>query len=228
MPFYSNNTITEDMLKRLVSADVEKKIDTITNAIMDRYKKLDALGIDGGDDEVMDTMYEDRNTIKNLPMTVPVWHSLGYKEQKKWITKLIDAGLFKPAHGDGFHWLGQGYRNEHLWFWDKKKGVIPPCSKYDDYGSVPDHFLVGNGDDQFLPDKWQNIVDHNSYVFLAPELVTEIKTTAKKVMNSEYREIWHTSIVIQGVVYAVHIQMKEINNITNVFSYENGKLYKDF
>jgi len=233
MPYYTEpNTITEDMLTQLINNDVEKNIETITTAIMNRYKKLEALGNDGEEDEVLDIMYADRKTIQETPKTVPTWNELGDVDQKKWIMKLIDAGLFKPRHGQGFHWLGQGYRNQDLWFWDKEKGIIPPCTDYDDYGGVPDHFLVGNGVDQFAPNHWENVVDHNSYVFLAPELLKEIQNTAKSVVTThKYREnpykVWHTSVMIKGRAYAVEIEMDDINDIDNVFIFDGGKLYKD-
>ena len=233
MSYYTEpNTITKEMLMQLVTDDTAKNVDKISNAIMNRYKTLESLGNDGDEDKILDIMYTDREKMKTMPKTAPNWDEMEDDEQKVWIQKVINAGLFKPKHGDGFHWLGDGYRNEGLWFWDKNKGVIPPCTKYDDYGGVPDHFLVGNDEDQFLPNKWKNIVDHNSYVFLAPELMKEIKDTAKSVMTtSTYREkpykIWHTSVMIKKSAYAVQINIDDIGKIDNVFTFEEGLLYKE-
>ena len=231
MSYSTPNTITKEMLMQLVTDDHDKNIQIITKAIMDRYTKLEALGNDGDEDEILDIMYADRERIKDMPKTVPNWDEV--QDEKIWVQKVIDAGIFKPKHGDGFHWLGDGYRNEGLWFWDKKKGVIPPCTDYDDYGSVPDHFLVGNGEDQFKPGHWKDIVDHNSYVFLAPELMKDIKNTAKSVIKtSKYSErpykVWHTSVLIKGSVYAVQIDMDEIDETDNVFTLEEGLLYKEY
>lgn len=227
------NTITKEMLMQLVTDDTAKNVDKISSAIMSRYKILESLGNDGDEDKILDIMYADREKMKMMPKTIPNWDDVEDHEQKVWIRKVIDAGLFKPKHGDGFHWLGKDYRNEGLWFWDKNRGVIPPCTEYDDYGGVPDHFLVGNGEDQFKPGHWKNIVDHNTIVFLAPDLMKEIKDTAKSVMTtSTYSEkpykVWHTSVMIKKSAYAVQINMDDIDKINNVFTLEEGLLFKEY
>jgi hypothetical protein len=237
-------TVTKEMLMRLVTDNKANNIERITKAIMDRYTKLESLGNNGDEDEILDIMYADREKIDTTPETVPDWDEVEGEEQKKWIQKVIDAGLFKPKHGDGFHWLGDGYRNEGLWFWHKEKGIIPPCTEYDDYGSVPPCFLVGNGEDQFHPGHWTNVVDHNSYVFLAPELVDHIKSTAKPVTKvHKYTDntytVWNTSVSIKkrGKEIAeipVQIFMEDISKMDNIFSFEppegdkkHGKLLKE-
>jgi len=230
---YYQNTITEDMLKQVVAGEVNTNIEKIRNAIMKRYNDYSREDEETEDEEI-DSMYADMEKMEKTKNSMPNWHDMEEEPalQKKWMMKVINAGLFKPKHGDGFHWLGDGYRNQNLWFWDKDKGIIPPYTEIDDYGGVPPRFLVGNGEDQFLPNNWENIVDHNSFVFLAPELVEEIKSTAKSVTkihkytNKPYT-IWHTSIMIKENAYAVQICMDDISKIDNVFEYQDGKLVKE-
>jgi hypothetical protein len=70
-------------------------------------------------------------------------------------------------------------------------------------------------------------------VFLAPELVEEIKKTAKSVTkihkytNKPYK-IWHTSVIIKDNAYAVQINSDDINEIDNVFAFDEGLLYKEY
>lgn len=237
MSYYSEpHTITEEMLKQIVADENGVRIKKLED-------KLEKMYADTEDDYDEDKEYPEfdklRDDIEFLKKEIsknsmPNWHDMGEDDtlQKKWMMKVINAGLFKPKHGDGFHWLGDGYRNQDLWFWDKEKGIIPPYTEIDDYGSVPPCFLVGNEEDQFLPNKWENVVDHNSYVFLAPELVDEIKKTAKSVTkihkyNKNEYKIWHTSIMIKDNAYAVQIFMDDISEIDNVFEYQDGKLVKE-
>jgi len=235
MPHYQPNTITEEMLKHIVADENALRIKNLED-------KLEKMYADTEDDYDEDKEYhefgklrDDIDSLKKIlaEQKMPNWHDMEEDDtlQKKWMMKVINAGLFKPNHGDGFHWLGDGYRNQDLWFWDKEKGIIPPYTKIDDYGSVPPHFLVGNGEDQFKPGHWENIVDHNTIVFLAPDLMKEIKDTAKSVMTTRYRQepyrVWHTSVIIKKSVYAVQINMDDIGEIDNVFAFEEGLLYKE-
>lgn len=237
MPYYDSNAITNEMLERIVRAENDAKVQKLTDKLVKMYADTDH---EYDEDKEYPEFHKLRADIESLKkilaeQKMPDWHDMEEDGalQKKWMKKVIDAGLFKPKHGDGFHWLGQGYRNQDLWFWDKNKGIISPCTEYDDYGSVPKHFLVGNGEDQFEPDHWKDIVDHNMIVFLAPELMKEIKDTAKSVMTtSTYREkpykVWHTSIMIKGSAYAVQFESDDINEIDNVFTFDEGRLIKDF
>jgi hypothetical protein len=236
MPYYNPNTITNEMLERIVSAENDDKIQKLTDKLEKMYADTDDDYDEDREYPEFEKMRDDIDSLKKIlaEQTMPDWHAIEEDEnqQKNWMMKVIKAGLFKPKHGDGFHWLGDGYRNQGLWFWDKEKGIIPPYTEIDDYGSVPPHFLVGNGEDQFKPDHWKNIVDHNSYVFLAPELMNEIKDTAKSVMTtSTYREkpynVWHTSVMIKGSAYAVQFESDD-TNIDNVFSFDEDRLVKDF
>ena len=237
MPYYEPNTITEDMLKQIVAVENDARIKKLTDKLEKMYADTDDDYDEDKEYPEFEKMRDDIDSLKKIlaEQKMPNWHDMEEDDtlQKKWMMKVINAGLFKPKHGDGFHWLGQGYRNQDLWFWDKEKGIIPPCTEYDDYGSVPKHFLVGNDEDQFKPGHWKNIVDHNSYVFLAPELMKDIKDTAKSVITTNtYREkpykIWHTSVMIKKSAYAVQINMDDINEIDNVFTFEEGLLYKEY
>ena len=103
------------------------------------------------------------------------WLNLSGQDRLKAVRRIIELGYAKPYHGDAFHWIGQGYRNENLFFYHAEKGVIYPYTEIDDYGSVPPDFRVGNGPNEFLPDHWLNIVDHNNLIFLSDELVEQVK-----------------------------------------------------
>jgi hypothetical protein len=240
MSYYSEpHTITEEMLKHIVADENALRIKNLEDKLEKMYADTDDDEYDE-DSEYLEfhKLREDIEFLKKeiSKHSMPNWHDMEEDDtlQKKWMMKVINAGLFKPKHGDGFHWLGDGYRNQGLWFWDdKNKRIIPPYTEIDDYGGVPPRFLVGNGDDQFAPNNWENIVDHNSFVFLAPELVEEIKSNAKSVTkihkydNKEHK-IWHTSIMIKDNAYAVQIHLDDISKIDNVFSYHDGKLVKEY
>ena len=238
MGYYSEpNTITKEMLKQIVDDENNEKLKMLTNKLEKMYADTDE---DEDEDEEYLEFHKLREDIEFLKaelskQKMPNWHAMEENDtlQKEWMMKVINAGLFKPKHGDGFHWLGGGDRNQDLWFWDKEKGIIPPYTELDDYGSVPPCFLVGNSEDQFAPSNWENIVDHNNIVFLAPELVEEIKKTAKSVTRiNKYTDkpytIWHTSVMIKDHAYAVQIRLEKIADIDNVFDYYDGKLAKEY
>jgi hypothetical protein len=237
MPYYQPNTITEEMLKQIVADENNAKLKTLTDKLKKMYADTDDDYDEDNEYPEFEKLREDIEFLKaELSKNQPNWHDMEEdpKLQKKWMMKVINAGLFKPNHGDGFHWLGDGYRNQNLWFWDdKKKHIIAPYTELDDYGSVPPRFLVGNGEDQFAPNNWENIVDHNNIVFLAPELVEEIKKTAKSVMtkckyDDKERKIWHTSIMIKNYAYVVEIHLEDIADINNVFECHGNKIVKEY
>lgn len=107
-----------------------------------------------------------------------VWRELSRAERKKAAERTIELGLFRPRHGDGFHWIGQGYRNENLMFWHREKGILFPYEDIDDYGSVPPDFRVGNGKGTLSPTHWKTSVDHNSIIFLSDDLMKTIGESA--------------------------------------------------
>jgi hypothetical protein len=206
MPLYDTD-VTRGMLTEIFDYEQNAKLDKL-------YKQLDEtnnpdiqLEIDaienGDDDEAM-----------------PEWNRLPEGEQRIWIKKAVDMGLLRVDHGDGFSWLGQGYRNENLWFWHKTKGAIGPCTEYDDYGSVPKCFIVGDGEDHFEPFHWVGVVDHNNYVNLSKEIIEKIKENAKRENGEEH---WKGTVTIRGELYPFEVQ--NINNVKNPFEFVDRTLY---
>ena len=123
------------------------------------------------------------------------------KDYRKYANLAVKHGILKVEHGDAFIWLGEGYRNQNLRFYDKDKGVIYPWSDGpDDYGTVPYQFKVGD----FPPDKWSEYVDHNNYVFLREDLVEQLKATLKEVTP----DVWETTLEILGVTYPVTLTIQ--------------------
>ena len=91
---------------------------------------------------------------------------------------LFVATKFALAHklGNGatIRYLDDEYRNNNLLFWDnQKKKIVFPFTEYDDYGSVPPIFPVGDG--YFNPTDWLDEVDHNTFVFPSINLIREFK-----------------------------------------------------
>ena len=98
-------------------------------------------------------------------------------------------------NGQTIHYLDNDYRNNNLLFWDAQNGrIVYPFTEYDDYGSVPPIFPVGDG--YFNPGDWLDEVDHNSTVFPSITLIKEMKEFVKehpterkmivKINGSEY------------------------------------------
>lgn len=146
-----------------------------------------------------------------------------WDEKVAWTNKVIEAGLFKPSHGDAIHWMQLGYRNENLMFWHKNNGIIPPYTEIDDYGSVPPVFLVG--DDGFEPNKWVDVVDHNHFAFLDVKHLKEIKETARYIGKE-----WYATVVIKKIPYLARGVLEKDgellgDDMTNVFSFDNNTLF---
>jgi len=139
------------------------------------------------------------------------------KDYRKYANLAVKHGILKVEHGDPFIWLGEGYRNQNLRFYDKNKGVIYPWSDGpDDYGTVPYQFKVGD----FPPDKWSDYVDHNNYVFLREDLVEQLKTTLKMVEP----DVWKTTLEIMGVTYPVMLTVhREGKNKDKVYTLHDLK-----
>jgi len=139
------------------------------------------------------------------------------KDYRKYANLAVKHGILKVEHGDPFIWLGEGYRNQNLRFYDKNKGVIYPWSDGpDDYGTVPYQFKVGD----FPPDKWTDYVDHNNYVFLREDLVEQLKATLKEVNP----DVWKTTLEIMGVTYPVTLTVhREGKNKDKVYTLHDLK-----
>ena len=77
-------------------------------------------------------------------------------------------------NGQTIHYLDDDYRNSNLLFWDaQNQRIVHPFTEYDDYGSVPPIFPVGDG--YFNPGDWLDEVEHNSTVFPSITLIREMK-----------------------------------------------------
>ena len=89
----------------------------------------------------------------------------------------IFAKKNKLHNGATIHYLNDDYRNNNLLFWDaQNEKIVYPFTEYDDYGSVPPIFVVGDG--YFNPTDWLDEVDHNSTVFPSITLIREMKAFA--------------------------------------------------
>ena len=61
-----------------------------------------------------------------------------------------------------------GYRNEGVYMWNGTK-VIALYTEVDDYGSVPPEIEIAQ-DNDFTPDSWVDLIDHNAIIWFSPEL----------------------------------------------------------
>lgn len=87
-------------------------------------------------------------------------------------------------NGATLEFPADGYRNHNLLFWDAQNNeIVEPFTEIDDYGSVPPRFVVGTG--YFEPFDWLQEVEHNSYVFPASPLITEMKEFAEQYPNEK-------------------------------------------
>jgi hypothetical protein len=83
----------------------------------------------------------------------------------------------KLHNGATIHYLNDDYRNNNLLFWDaQNEKIVYPFTEYDDYGSVPPIFVVGDG--YFNPTDWLDEVEHNATVFPSMTLIREMKEFA--------------------------------------------------
>jgi hypothetical protein len=148
---------------------------------------------------------------------------MSWDDRVAWTNKVIEAELFKPSHGDAIHWIELGYRNEKLMFWHEQKGIIPPYTEIDDYGSVPPVFLVG--DDGFEPNKWINVVVHNHFAFLDVKHIKEIKENARYIGKE-----WYATVVIKKIPYLVRGVLEKDgellgDDMSNMFSFDDNTLF---
>lgn len=89
----------------------------------------------------------------------------------------VFAKKAKLHNGATIHYLDDDYRNNNLLFWDAQNmKIVYPFTEYDDYGSVPPIFVVGNG--YFNPTDWLDEVEHNATVFPSMTLIREMKEFA--------------------------------------------------
>ena len=199
-------------------AKLETQVEALTNifSILHPTKKNDTIT-----QEMLEKVYYGKIKSRSHMKAVPNFRDMMGTERVAWATKVIKAGLFTVSHGDAFHWLDEGYRNQNLLFWHETDGIMFPYTEIDDYGSVPPCFVVGNG--SFSPDHWSDMVDHNGLVFLSDELVAEIKENLVK-KERKYGPVYTCTIDINNIGYVVETEGQEFLN--NAFNYYEGTLTK--
>ena len=110
----------------------------------------------------------------------------------------VFAKKVKLHNGATIHYLNDDYRNNNLLFWDaQNEKIVYPFTEYDDYGSVPPIFVVGDG--YFNPTDWLDEVDHNTTVFPSITLIREMKEFA--VSHPKEKKM---TVEINGIEYLVN------------------------
>ena len=73
------------------------------------------------------------------------------------------------------------YRNEGVYIWNATDNYIQNLEyEIDDYGHIPSNFKVGK---DFLPNHWNNVIDHNDIIHLDNELYENVDL---KYDNNKY------------------------------------------
>lgn len=128
-------------------------------------------------------------------------------ENKRGFIERIAAAFAKEKgfpNGQTIHYLNDEYRNNNLLFWDaQNERIVHPFTKYDDYGSVPPIFPVGDG--YFNPGDWLDEVEHNSTVFPSITLIREMKEFA-----AEHPTVKKMIVEINGAEYDVMYNPKQM------------------
>ena len=75
-----------------------------------------------------------------------------------------------------------GYRNNGVFMWNGKK-VINLYTDVDDYGSVPPEIEISD-DNDFTAYSWENLVDHNNFIWYSPEIRDRIKDALNENLQS--------------------------------------------
>jgi hypothetical protein len=84
--------------------------------------------------------------------------------------------------GDAIQIGGEGYRNENLMFWSKTKDLIYPDYDINDYGTVPSDFRVGNGEGEFAPWHWKDVIEYyDGIIWPSNTLCVQIHSSLKEV-----------------------------------------------
>jgi hypothetical protein len=82
------------------------------------------------------------------------------------IKKMLGNSL---RRGDVIATNANGYRNSCVMgIWNGTK-TVTLSSFPDDYGSVPREFEITD-DNEFLPDHWHEVIDHNNYVWFSADI----------------------------------------------------------
>lgn len=154
----------------------------------------------------------------------PNWSDMWGEEMADWTNRAVRDGILQNVkHGDTIHWLhNMHYRNNGLMFWSDVDGVVFPCTDYDDYGSVPPCFRVG--EHGFRPDHWFEYVDHNCIVFLSDALVEILQKKEEK--EKEKEKPYLISLDIYGVDYVVRIYHDK--PVRTLFHFSGRSLLEQF
>jgi len=203
----------------LCQQENDKIFEAIAQKIQDYKKK--AFG----------TMLEDMNNLTSqlkdpsdhTKFDLEKFKKMTWGDRVAWTNKVIKAGLFKPSHGDAFHWIELGYQNEKLMFWHEQQGIIPPYAEVDKFGSVPPVFLVG--DYGFDPNKWIHVVVHNKFAFLDAKHLKEIKENARYIGKE-----WYATVVINQIPYLARGVVEKDgellgDDMSNMFSFDDNTLF---
>jgi hypothetical protein len=89
-----------------------------------------------------------------------------------------------------------GYRNNGKFIWDGKK-VIGLYTEVDDYGSLPPEIEIAD-DNDFEPDSWEDLIDHNEYIWYSPEIRTRLYNSLLERRNGRIRTVIEGNVNIRG------------------------------
>ena len=89
-----------------------------------------------------------------------------------------------------------GYRNDGKFIWDGKK-VIGLYTEVDDYGSLPPEIEIAD-DNDFEPDSWEDLIDHNEYIWYSPEIRTRLYNSLLERRGGRIRNVIEGDVNIRG------------------------------
>ena len=89
-----------------------------------------------------------------------------------------------------------GYRNDGKFIWDGKK-VIGLYTEVDDYGSLPPEIEIAD-DNDFEPDSWEDLIDHNEYIWYSPEIRTRLYNSLVERHGGRTRTVIEGDVNIRG------------------------------
>ena len=127
-----------------------------------------------------------------------------FKKMTKYIKKQVreyNPEFVNIARGDVVIIENEsGYRNNGEFMWNGKK-VIKLYTEVDDYGSVPPEIEIAD-DNDFTAYSWQNLVDHNNYVWYSPEIRDRIKDSLNENLSAQINirgAMWTFSVVFRNI-----------------------------
>ena len=127
-----------------------------------------------------------------------------FKKMTKYIKKQVreyNPEFVNIARGDVVIIENEsGYRNNGEFMWNGKK-VIKLYTEVDDYGSVPPEIEIAD-DNDFTAYSWENLVDHNNYVWYSPEIRDRIKDSLNENLSAQINirgAMWTFSVVFRNI-----------------------------